>query len=225
MCRLVERLGGVGASDWGGGILYHQSNTSKNGTDRPAGATTHTLLSRTKCGTLIAALENMKLRYVIMRNNMFLLMLCQIKRYIFILAVPVLFMSGCTQQSQTQQTETAIQQFVVNPIGKVVRKEGRTFIMIQPKYRDGLLRLDRCSHVTVLYWFHKNDTPQKRSVLQVNPGGNKDRPITGVFATHSPMRPNLIAISRVKVMSVKDTTIEIESIDAFDDTPVIDIKN
>jgi len=160
-----------------------------------------------------------------MKNNIFLLMLFQMKRYIFILAVPVLLVSGCTQQSQTPPTDTAIRQFVVNPIGKVVRKEGRTFITIQPEYRDGLLRLDRCSHITVLYWFHKNDTPEKRSVLQVHPGGDKDRPITGVFATHSPMRPNLIAISRVKVISVKDTTIEIESIDAFDDTPVIDIKN
>ena len=160
-----------------------------------------------------------------MRKNLFLLRLCQIKRHMFILVAPVLFMSGCTQQSQTQQTETAIEQFVVNPIGKIVRKEGRTFIVIQPKYKDGLLRLNQCSHVTVLYWFHKNDTPQKRSVLQVHPRGNKDNPLTGVSATHSPVPPNLIAISRVKVISVKDTVIEIESIDAFDDTPVIDIKS
>ena len=46
-----------------------------------------------------------------------------------------------------------------------------------------------------------------------------------IFATHSPVRPNLIAISRVKVIFVEDTVIEIESIDAFDDTPVIDIKS
>jgi len=136
-----------------------------------------------------------------------------------------LFISGCVQPPQTVHTKTVVQQFVVNPIGKIVREDGRTFIVIEPKYRDGLLRLDQCSHVTVMYWFHKNDTPQKRSILQVHPRGNRDNPLTGVFATHSPVRPNLIAISRVKVISVKDNIIEIESIDAFDDSPVIDIKS
>jgi tRNA (adenine37-N6)-methyltransferase len=49
--------------------------------------------------------------------------------------------------------------------------------------------------------------------------------LTGVFATHSPVRPNLIAMIRCKVISVKDNVIEIESIDAFPDTPVLDIKS
>jgi len=150
---------------------------------------------------------------------------CQMKRYMLILVVADLLMCGCAHQSQTQQAKAAAQQFVVNPIGKIVREDGRTFIVMQPKYIEGLLRLDQCSHITVLYWFHKNDTPQKRSILQVHPRGNRDNPLMGVFATHSPVRPNLIAISRVKVISVKDTVIEIESIDAFDDTPVIDIKS
>ena len=147
------------------------------------------------------------------------------KQYMLILLAAGLFISGCVQPSQTVQTKPAVQQFVVNPIGKVVREDSRTFVVIEPKYRDGLLRLDQCSHVTVMYWFHKNDTPQKRSILQVHPRGNRDNPLTGVFATHSPVRPNLIAISRVKVISVKDNIIEIESIDAFDDSPVIDIKS
>ena len=147
------------------------------------------------------------------------------KQYMLILLAAGLFISGCVQPSQTVQTKPAVQQFVVNPIGKVVREDSRTFVVIEPKYRDGLLRLDQCSHVTVMYWFHKNDTPQKRSILQVHPRGNRDNPLTGVFATHSPVRPNLIAISRVKIISVKDNIIEIESIDAFDDSPVIDIKS
>ena len=147
------------------------------------------------------------------------------RQYMLILLAAGLFISGCVQPSQTPQAKTAVQQFVVNPIGKVIREDGRTFIVIEPKYRDGLLRLDQCSHVTVVYWFHKNDTPQKRSILQVHPRGNRDNPLTGVFATHSPVRPNLIAISQVKVISVKDNIIEIESIDAFDDSPVIDIKS
>jgi tRNA (Thr-GGU) A37 N-methylase len=47
----------------------------------------------------------------------------------------------------------------------------------------------------------------------------------GVFATHSPVRPNLIAISRCRILSVRDNIIEIDGIDAFDGTPVLDLKN
>jgi tRNA (Thr-GGU) A37 N-methylase len=45
-----------------------------------------------------------------------------------------------------------------------------------------------------------------------------------VFATRAPVRPNLIALSRCRVISVNDNLIEIDEIDAFPDTPVLDIK-
>ena len=77
----------------------------------------------------------------------------------------------------------------------------------------------------VVWWFHKNDTPKKRAVLKVHPRGNRDNPLTGVFATHSPFRPNLIALTICKVLSVKDGLITIDGIDAFDDTPIIDLKS
>jgi tRNA-Thr(GGU) m(6)t(6)A37 methyltransferase TsaA len=76
----------------------------------------------------------------------------------------------------------------------------------------------------VLYWFDRNDTPQKRSMLRVHPRGNPDNPLRGVFATRSPLRPNPIALSQVNVLSVRGSLIEIDGIDAFDDTPVLDIK-
>jgi tRNA-Thr(GGU) m(6)t(6)A37 methyltransferase TsaA len=85
--------------------------------------------------------------------------------------------------------------------------------------------MEKQSEIWVLWWFDRNDTPEKRSVLQVHPQGNPQRPLTGVFATHSPVRPNLIAMTRCKIVSVKDNVIEIESIDAFPDTPVLDIKS
>ena len=115
--------------------------------------------------------------------------------------------------------------FAVYPIGTVQKEEGRTYIVLKEQYEPGLMRLDQFSHVTVLYWFHLNDTPEKRAVLQVHPQGKQSNPMRGVFATHSPARPNLIAISRCKILSVKDNVIEIDNIDAFDDTPVIDLKN
>ena len=113
----------------------------------------------------------------------------------------------------------------VYPIGKVVKEDGRTFIVVDKKYEPGLLGLDRSSSVTVIYWFDRNDTPKKRSILQVHPKRNKRNPLRGVFATHSPVRPNLIAVSRCRIISVKNNIIEVEDIDAFPGSPVIDLKS
>ena len=121
--------------------------------------------------------------------------------------------------------QPAHKHYTVYPIGWVKKAEGRTTIVVDKKYEPGLLGLEKFSEVWVLYWFDRNDTPEKRSILQVHPRGNKDKPKRGVFATHAPVRPNLIAVSRCKIVSVKENVIEIESIDAFPDTPVLDIKS
>ena len=121
--------------------------------------------------------------------------------------------------------EKTLKQFTVYPIGWVRKAEGRTTIVVDKKYQPALMGLEKFSHVWVLYWFDRNDTPEKRAILQVHPGGNKNNPIRGVFATHSPVRPNLIAMTQCKIISVKENVIEIEQIDAFPDTPVLDLKN
>ena len=114
--------------------------------------------------------------------------------------------------------------FTVRPIGVVKKAGERTTIVLEKKYEPGLLGLEGFSHVQVIWWFDKNDTPQKRSILQVHPRGDAKNPLTGVFATRSPVRPNLIALSLCKIVSVKDNVVEVEKIDAFDGTPVLDLK-
>lgn len=118
----------------------------------------------------------------------------------------------------------AAKAFTVNPIGQVKKAEGRTLIVLDKKYQPGLLGLEGFSHIQVIYWFDKNDTPQKRAILQVHPRGDPKNPLTGVFACRAPVRPNLIALSLCKVVSVKDNVVEVEKIDAFEGTPVLDIK-
>jgi tRNA-Thr(GGU) m(6)t(6)A37 methyltransferase TsaA len=76
----------------------------------------------------------------------------------------------------------------------------------------------------VIWWFDKNDTPEKRAILQVHPRGDQSNPLTGVFACRSPFRPNLIALSLCRVLAVKENVVEVEKIDAFEGTPVLDIK-
>ena len=114
--------------------------------------------------------------------------------------------------------------FDVFPIGTVKKGEGRTTIVLDKKYQAGLSCVDEFSHVHVLYWLDRNDSPEKRSILQVHPRGDKSNPLCGVFATRAPVRPNLIAMSLCKVVAVRENVVEIDRIDAFEDTPVLDIK-
>ena len=127
-------------------------------------------------------------------------------------------------QVESNAEEPAAKSFSVHPIGQVQKKDGRNVIVLDKKYQDGLLGLDQWSHVQVIWWFDKNDTSQKRAILQVHPKADKNNPLTGVFACRAPVRPNLIALSLCKIVSVKDNVIEVDKIDAFEGTPIIDLK-
>ena len=122
------------------------------------------------------------------------------------------------------QPQPATTEFKVRPIGHIKKADDRTRIVLDKQYQPGLLGLEGFSHVLVFWWFDKNDTPEGRAVLQVHPRGNPQNPLTGVFATRSPRRPNLIALTLCKVLAVKDNVVEIDKTDAFDGTPVLDIK-
>jgi tRNA-Thr(GGU) m(6)t(6)A37 methyltransferase TsaA len=141
-----------------------------------------------------------------------------------ILTIITFFAGGCTMPSSADNKQIKQAQFRLYPIGKIVKKDGKTMIVLDKKYQPGLLGLDKQSYVTVVYWFDKNDTSEKRAILQVHPRGNQQLPLTGVFATHSPFRPNLIAISKCNIISIHENVIEIEDIDAFDGSPVLDLK-
>jgi len=115
--------------------------------------------------------------------------------------------------------------YKIYPIG-IIRKNNDQDVRIEidNAYTDALLGVDGFSHLIVSYWFHENDTPEKRKILQIHPRKDKNNPLTGVFGTHSPMRPNLIAISYCRKLSIQDNIIFIDQIDAFDGSPLIDIK-
>lgn len=114
--------------------------------------------------------------------------------------------------------------FQIFAIGNIRKNDDTTVIEINEEYKEALSGLEDFSHIMVCYWFNQNDTPQKRRTMKVYPRKNKQNPLTGVFATHSPLRPNLLAISFCKNLKIEGTVIHIDQIDAFDKTPVIDIK-
>ena len=140
------------------------------------------------------------------------------RTFLSLMAVCVVLLSQTAGQAEEPTP------FAVKPIGRVQKTEGRTLIVLDKKYQPGLLGLEGWSHVHVIWWFDKNDTSQKRSILQVHPRGNKNNPLTGVFACRAPVRPNLIALSLSKIVAVKENVIEVEGIDADQDTPVLDVK-
>lgn len=141
----------------------------------------------------------------------------------WLLGVIACFLTAATVETGVAE-EGAEPVFEVKPIGWVRKADGRTIIEVAHQYQTALLGLEDLETIWVLYWFDRNDTPEQRSILQVHPRGNPENPLRGVFATRAPVRPNLIALSRCRILSVRDNLIEIDDIDAFPDTPVLDIK-
>ena len=114
--------------------------------------------------------------------------------------------------------------YSIHPIGWVRKTKNKTRIVIYKKYQPGLMGVAELGEIWVLWWFNRKDNPRMRSILKVHPKGNPANPLKGVFATRSPMRPNLIALSRCTVLAVKRNIIEIDEIDALPGTPVLDLK-
>ena len=112
----------------------------------------------------------------------------------------------------------------ISPIGVVEIKDPFPRIRVFPPYVDGLVGLDQWSHLVVLWWFHHHDTPEQRRILQVHPLGNPQHPLTGVFATRAPMRPNLIALTVCRIQQVEPPFVYVHRIDARDQSPVLDLK-
>ena len=86
----------------------------------------------------------------------------------------------------------------------------------------GLMGIEVGDELIVLTWLHLAE----RDVLQVHPRGDRNRPLTGVFATRSPDRPNPVGLHRVSVLEVVDAErkLKVAPIEAINGTPIIDIK-
>lgn len=89
------------------------------------------------------------------------------------------------------------------------------------EFADALDGIDEYSHIIVLLYYHQ----AQRGTLKVKPKrGRMGIPEKGVFATRSPARPNPIGLNVVKVLSRDKSTLTVDSLDAVDDTPIVDIK-
>jgi tRNA-Thr(GGU) m(6)t(6)A37 methyltransferase TsaA len=125
-------------------------------------------------------------------------------------------------------------EFALKPIG-IIRSELATreaapkqgseggidaWLEIHPPFSDGLEGIAVGSDVIVITWFHE----ASRNRLKVHPRGDRNRPLTGVFSTRSPDRPNPLGLHRVTVREISGSRLRVGPIEAIDGTPVVDIK-
>ena len=89
-----------------------------------------------------------------------------------------------------------------------------------PGFVPGLLGIEPGAEVIVVTWLHQAN----RDVLQVHPRRNPENPLTGVFFTRSPDRPNPLGLHRVTVREIARRQLRIGPMEAIDGTPVVDVK-
>lgn len=95
------------------------------------------------------------------------------------------------------------------------------WLEIDPRYSAALKGIAAGDELIVITWLHLAN----REVLEVHPRGDMNNPLTGVFATRSPARPNPLGLHRVTVREISGTTLLIGPIEAVDGTPVVDLKS
>jgi len=92
---------------------------------------------------------------------------------------------------------------------------------IDPAFADALSRVQPGDELIVLTWLHRAN----REVLQTHPRGDEGIPLTGVFRTRSPDRPNPIGVHRVTVIALEQpATLVVDALEAIDGTPIVDLK-
>ena len=96
-------------------------------------------------------------------------------------------------------------------------------IIINEETADILDGIEGYSHLVVLYWGHKVLMVSRR-LTKVHPMGRKDTPLSGIFCTCSPARPNPVLVTVVRLCERRNNVLFVKGLDAVDGSPVIDIK-
>jgi tRNA-Thr(GGU) m(6)t(6)A37 methyltransferase TsaA len=124
-------------------------------------------------------------------------------------------------------------ELTLRPIGRVAKgrpwpddgeplEERAAEIEIDAAWVDALDGIEGFSHVWVVWWVDRSGGPP--DVMQVRPEGRPGMPLVGLFATRSPRRPNPVGITAVRLLERKGTQLRVQGLDAFEGTPVLDIK-
>jgi tRNA-Thr(GGU) m(6)t(6)A37 methyltransferase TsaA len=91
---------------------------------------------------------------------------------------------------------------------------------VNSRFAEAMQDIVAGEEIILITWFHEAE----RNILKVHPRNDVSVPLTGVFSTRSPDRPNPLGLHRVTVREIVGNQIRIGPIEAIDGTPVVDIK-
>jgi tRNA-Thr(GGU) m(6)t(6)A37 methyltransferase TsaA len=127
---------------------------------------------------------------------------------------------------------TSQEKIVLKPIGvvkteavsaEVKEKDRISQIIVKRELTEALDGIAGFSHLFVLFWLNEISS-EERKTLKVHPRGRKDMPLLGVFATRTKLRPNPIGLTLVELVKADGNVLTVRGLDAFNETPVVDIK-
>ncbi|NLZ17234.1 MAG: tRNA (N6-threonylcarbamoyladenosine(37)-N6)-methyltransferase TrmO [Desulfobulbaceae bacterium] len=95
------------------------------------------------------------------------------------------------------------------------------WIELKERFLPALLGMKTGQEILLITWLHQ----AKRDILQNHPRADKRRPLSGVFSTRSPHRPNPLGLHRVSVRAIEGNSLLVFPLEAIDGTPVVDIKS
>ncbi len=94
------------------------------------------------------------------------------------------------------------------------------WLVFEPDVGEGIRDLEVGTEILVLTWLDR----AARDVLAVHPRNDPNNPLTGVFSTRSPDRPNPIGLHRVQIISIDGSRVRVRNLEALDRTPIVDVK-
>ncbi len=134
-------------------------------------------------------------------------------------------MTRVRERCEEKKLQDKKERFDISQIGRVRKSDGKTYLEILAPYAPALKQLEQFSHVSVLWWCDRFQNDRFRRATQSTPP-YENAPVTGVFASRSPVRPNPIGLTTARILDVDHQRgmVEIADIDAYDDTPIVDLK-
>jgi len=96
-------------------------------------------------------------------------------------------------------------------------------IVVRKGLTKALEGIEDFSHIFVLFYMHQVSTEETKA-LKVHPRGRMDLPLVGIFATRAAFRPNPVGLAVVELLKRRENVLVVRGLDAFDGTPVLDLK-
>ncbi len=97
-------------------------------------------------------------------------------------------------------------------------------IVVEEGLAEALEGIEEFSHIQVIFWLHRVEGERERLPMKIHPQRRADLPEVGLFATRTPLRPNPIGLTTVRLLRREGNVLHVLGLDALDGTPLLDLK-